>query len=62
MPTYDYSCASCRTVFDVFERLNAERGRACPKCGKKRARRLMGCGASALVRSFTPHRPRPTGG
>ena len=62
MPTYDYRCGGCRHVFEVFERLNAEGARACPRCGKKRARRLMGCGASPLVRGSSPRRPRPTGG
>ena len=50
MPTYDYRCGACRHVFELFERLNAEGARECPKCGKKRSRRLMGCGAAPVIR------------
>jgi len=60
MPTYDYRCGACRHVFEVFERLNARGPRDCPRCGKQRARRQMGCGAAPVIRGAGS--PAPRGG
>jgi putative FmdB family regulatory protein len=32
MPTYDYRCPGCRTLFEVRHR-TTERPTACPRCG-----------------------------
>ncbi len=50
MPTYDYSCASCGHTFEVFEGMTAEGLRDCPKCGRGKARRLIGTGAGLVFK------------
>jgi putative FmdB family regulatory protein len=50
MPTYDYSCGSCRHVFEVFESMNASGLRECPRCSEVKARRLIGTGAGLLFK------------
>jgi putative FmdB family regulatory protein len=42
MPTYEYKCPKCRTVFDVFQRMKDKPGAKCPKCGAKAARQMSG--------------------
>lgn len=43
-PTYDYSCASCKHKFERLEKMNAKGLKKCPKCNKKKAKRLLGPG------------------
>src|SRR5438094_8531380 len=50
MPTYDYSCDACRHEFEVFEPITAEPQRKCPKCKKKKLRRLFGAGAGLVFK------------
>ena len=50
MPTYDYSCDACRHEFEVFESITAEPQTKCPKCKKKKLRRLMGTGAALMFK------------
>jgi len=50
MPTYDYRCAACGHVFEVFECVSAEGPRECPRCKKQRSRRLMGGGLAPIVK------------
>ena len=40
MPTYGYRCESCRTEFDVWQRMSDQAKADCPKCGRP-ARRLF---------------------
>ncbi len=50
MPTYDYACAACGHRFERFESIHDEGAKACPKCGKRRARRRIGTGAGLIFK------------
>ena len=50
MPTYDYSCDACDHEFEVFEAITAEPQTKCPKCKKKKLRRLFGAGAGLVFK------------
>jgi putative FmdB family regulatory protein len=50
MPTYDYSCDACDHSFEVFESISAEPQTKCPKCKKKKLRRLFGAGAGLVFK------------
>lgn len=50
MPTYDYSCAACGHRFERFESINDGAAKECPKCGKKKARRMLGTGAGLIFK------------
>ncbi len=50
MPTYDYMCESCGCQFEQFQTIRAKPLRACPKCGKKRLKRLIGTGAGIIFK------------
>jgi putative FmdB family regulatory protein len=50
MPTYDYSCDACQHEFEVFESITAEPQTKCPKCKKKKLRRLFGAGAGLVFK------------
>lgn len=42
MPTYDYRCPKCDTLFEVIQRMKDRPGAPCPKCGAKAVRQLSG--------------------
>ena len=50
MPTYEYQCDACEHNFDEFESIKAEPLKKCPKCGKKKLRRVFGAGAAILFK------------
>ena len=50
MPTYDYSCSGCGHRFERFESLNDDGPKACPRCGRKKARRMLGTGAGLIFK------------
>jgi putative FmdB family regulatory protein len=50
MPTYDYNCDACDHKFEVFESITAEPQKKCPKCKKKKLRRLFGAGAGLVFK------------
>jgi len=50
MPTYDYSCDACQHEFEVFESIMAEPQTKCPKCKKKKLRRLFEAGAGLVFK------------
>jgi putative FmdB family regulatory protein len=42
MPIYEFECAACGHEFEDLVSLSADlRAVACPKCGKRRARKLL---------------------
>lgn len=43
MPTYDYACP-CGHKFERFEGMSQDKPKKCPKCNKKKAKRLLGNG------------------
>jgi putative FmdB family regulatory protein len=50
MPTYEYHCDACEHNFDEFQSMMEEPLKKCPKCGKKKLRRLFGTGAAILFK------------
>lgn len=50
MPTYDYACGACGHAFERFQSITAPAVRKCPKCGKRRVRRLIGTGAGIIFK------------
>jgi putative FmdB family regulatory protein len=50
MPTYDYSCSACGHRFERFESINDDAIKACLKCGKKKAKRMLGVGAGLIFK------------
>jgi len=50
MPTYDYSCSGCGHRFERFEAITEEGLKPCPRCGKSKARRMLGTGAGIIFK------------
>lgn len=50
MPTYEYECDACGHEFEEFQSMSDEPLVKCPKCGKKKLRRLFGTGAAVLFK------------
>jgi putative FmdB family regulatory protein len=50
MPTYEYQCDACEHQFEEFQSMSDEPLKKCPKCRKKRLRRLFGTGAALLFK------------
>src|SRR6266478_5047889 len=50
MPTYEYECDACKHNFDEFQSMSDERLTKCPKCGKKKLRRVFGTGAAVIFK------------
>jgi putative FmdB family regulatory protein len=50
MPTYEYQCDACQHNFDEFQSINDEPLKKCPKCKKKKLRRVFGTGAALIFR------------
>ena len=50
MPTYEYHCDACENEFEEFQSMSDAPLTKCPKCGKKKLRRLFGTGAAVLFK------------
>ncbi len=53
MPTYDYQCNECGSVFEEFQSIKAKplRKSLCETCGEKRpVRRLIGTGGAVIFK------------
>ena len=50
MPTYDYVCDICQHAWESFQSMSDKPLRSCPKCGKRKARRLIGAGAGLIFK------------
>ncbi len=50
MPTYDYICESCGCEFERFQSITAKPLRTCPKCKKRKLKRLIGAGAGVIFK------------
>jgi putative FmdB family regulatory protein len=50
MPTYDYVCDSCGHAFEEWQSFKDDALTKCPKCKKKKLRRLFGGGAAILFK------------
>ena len=50
MPTYDYICDGCGHAFELFQSMTDEVKKTCPKCKKKKLRRLIGTGGAIVFK------------
>jgi putative FmdB family regulatory protein len=50
MPTYEYQCDACGHEFEEMQSFSADPLTKCPKCKKKKLRRLFGTGASIIFK------------
>ena len=50
MPTYEYQCDACEHNFDEFQSMSEAPLTKCPKCGKKKLRRVFGAGAAVIFK------------
>jgi putative FmdB family regulatory protein len=50
MPTYEYHCDACDHHFDEFQSINDRPLKKCPKCHKRKLRRIFGVGAAVLFK------------
>jgi len=50
MPTYDYQCGACRHEWEMFQSMNDAPVKSCPKCKKRKAKRLLGLGAGLIFK------------
>ncbi|HJL18190.1 MAG TPA: zinc ribbon domain-containing protein [Sandaracinaceae bacterium LLY-WYZ-13_1] len=44
MPTYDYGCEACGAQWELEQRISEDPIKKCPKCGKRKAKRLISGG------------------
>lgn len=50
MPTYEYRCAACEHEFEAFQSMSAKPLTLCPKCKKRKAKRLISAGAGLIFK------------
>jgi putative FmdB family regulatory protein len=50
MPTYDYECDACGHKEEIFQGISDPLIEKCPKCKKKKFRRLFGAGAAIMFK------------
>lgn len=50
MPTYDFECSACHHRYEALQPITAPPLQKCPRCGKKKARRLIGAGAGLIFK------------
>lgn len=50
MPTYEYECSACGHRFEEFQSITAKPITKCPKCGKKKVKRLISAGAGFIFK------------
>ena len=50
MPTYEYECNACGHKFEEFQSITAAPLRKCPRCRKRKVRRLISAGAGVLFK------------
>lgn len=50
MPTYEYECRACGHTFEEFQQIKDNQLRTCPKCKRRKLRRLIGAGAAVIFK------------
>ena len=49
MPTYEYECLNCDTLFEQFQSITEDPIQECPEC-KGKVKRLIGAGAGLIFK------------
>ena len=49
MPTYEYECKGCKEKIEIFQSINAEPVKKCPKCNGD-LRRLISSGVGVIFK------------
>ncbi len=66
MPTYEYQCPDCGHEFEEFQSITAKPIRTCPKCKKRKVKRLIGSGGGVIFKGSgfyeTDYVKKPGGG
>lgn len=50
MPTYEYECRNCKYRFEKFQSINDAPVKTCPKCKRRKVKRLIGTGAGIIFK------------
>ncbi len=50
MPTYEYACSACGHQFEEFQSIKAKPVVVCPKCKKRKVKRLISSGAGFIFK------------
>lgn len=50
MPTYEYACDACGHRFEQWQTMSEAPVRVCPKCRKRKVRRLISGGAGVIFK------------
>jgi putative FmdB family regulatory protein len=50
MPTYEYECAACGHRFEEFQSIKAKPTVVCPKCKKRKVKRLISAGGGFIFK------------
>ncbi len=50
MPTYEYECTACHARHEEFQQMTSKPSVVCPKCGKRKLKRLIGAGSGILFK------------
>jgi putative FmdB family regulatory protein len=50
MPTYEYQCAKCKHRFERFQSISDSPVKTCPKCKRRKVKRLIGSGAGIIFK------------
>lgn len=50
MPTYEYECQACGHKFEEFQSIKAKPTVVCPKCKKRKVKRLVSGGAGFIFK------------
>jgi len=61
MPLYDLECSVCARAFEAFQAMNQPQPTRCPKCGKKKVRRVL-LKPCATYNNYSPMHPRKNRG
>ena len=50
MPTYEYECEGCGHRFEEYQQMSDAPLKSCPKCKKRKLRRLIGSGSAVIFK------------